>query len=76
MGLSQLADLGELLGGVAVFLLMTYRAYSSLRQRYESLSQLYDFTHLVSGAREPDEVLDAMLAQANQLPQNLLRLLQ
>jgi diguanylate cyclase (GGDEF)-like protein len=56
-----------LLGGVAVFLLVTYRAYSSLRQRYESLSLLYDFTHLVSGAREPDEVLDAMLSQAKDL---------
>jgi diguanylate cyclase (GGDEF)-like protein len=56
-----------LLGGVAVFLLITYRSYSSLRQRYESLSLLYDFTHLVSGAREPDEVLDAMLTQAKDL---------
>ncbi len=56
-----------LLGGVALFLLMTYRAYSSLRQRYESLSLLYDFTHLVSGAREPDQVLDAMLTQAKDL---------
>ncbi len=56
-----------LLGGVAVFLLVTYRAYSSLRQRYESLSLLYDFTHLVSGVREPDAVLDAMLSQAKDL---------
>ena len=44
-----------------------YRAYSSLRQRYDSLSLLYDFTHLVSGAREPDQVLDAMLTQAKDL---------
>ncbi len=56
-----------LLGGVAVFLLLTYRAHSSLRQRYESLSLLYDFTHLVSGVREPDAVLDAMLTQAKDL---------
>ncbi len=56
-----------LLGGIALFLLMTYRAYSTLRQRYESLSLLYDFTHLVSGAREPDAVLDAMLTQAKDL---------
>ena len=56
-----------LLGGVAAFLVMTYRAYSSLKQRYDSLSLLYDFTHLVSGAREPDQVLDAMLAQAKDL---------
>lgn len=56
-----------LLGGVAVFLLITYRAHSSLRQRYDSLSLLYDFTHLVSGARDPDAVLDAMLTQAKDL---------
>jgi diguanylate cyclase (GGDEF)-like protein len=56
-----------LLGGVAAILVMTYRAYSSLKQRYDSLSLLYDFTHLVSGAREPDQVLDAMLAQAKDL---------
>jgi diguanylate cyclase (GGDEF)-like protein len=56
-----------LLAGVAVFLLVMYRAYSALKQRYDSLSLLYDFTHLVSGAREPDEVLDAMLVQAKDL---------
>jgi diguanylate cyclase (GGDEF)-like protein len=56
-----------LLGCVAAFLVMTYRAYSSLKQRYDSLSLLYDFTHLVSGAREPDQVLDAMLSQAKDL---------
>jgi diguanylate cyclase (GGDEF)-like protein len=56
-----------LLGSVAVFLVLMYRSYSSLRQRHESLSLLYDFTHLVSGAREPDEVLDAMLTQAKDL---------
>ncbi len=56
-----------LLAGVAVFLLVTYRAHSSLRQRYNSLSLLYDFTHLVSGAREPNQVLDAMLTQAKDL---------
>ena len=56
-----------LLAGVAIFLLVTYRAHSSLRQRYNSLSLLYDFTHLVSGARDPNQVLDAMLAQAKDL---------
>ncbi len=56
-----------LLGGVAIFLLVMYRSYGSLRQRYESLSLLYDFTHLVSGVREPDAVLDAMLSQAKDL---------
>ncbi len=56
-----------LLGGIAIFLLVMYRSYGSLRQRYESLSLLYDFTHLVSGVREPDAVLDAMLSQAKDL---------
>lgn len=56
-----------LLGGIAIFLLLMYRSYGSLRQRYESLSLLYDFTHLVSGVREPDAVLDAMLTQAKDL---------
>lgn len=56
-----------LLAGVALFLLATYRAHSSLRQRYNSLSLLYDFTHLVNGARQPEHVLDAMLAQAKDL---------
>ncbi len=56
-----------LLGSIAVFLVLMYRSYSSLRQRHESLSLLYDFTHLVSGAREPDAVLDAMLTQAKDL---------
>ena len=56
-----------LLLGVAAFLVLAYRSYTSLRQRFESLSLLYDFTRLVSGAQRPDAVLEAMLAQAKDL---------
>jgi diguanylate cyclase (GGDEF)-like protein len=56
-----------LLSGIAVFLLISYRSYSSLSQRYESLSLLYDFTQLVSAERNPDAVLEAMLGHAKDL---------
>ena len=56
-----------LLLGVGGFLVLSYRSYTSLRQRFESLSLLYDFTRLVSGAQRPDAVLEAMLAQAKDL---------
>jgi diguanylate cyclase (GGDEF)-like protein len=56
-----------LLSGIAVFLLVSYRSYSSLSQRYESLSLLYDFTQLVSAERNPDAVLEAMLGHAKDL---------
>ena len=56
-----------LLLGVAAFLMLAYRAYSSLHQRFESLALLYDFTRLVSGAQRPDAVLEAMLGQAKDL---------
>ena len=56
-----------LLLGVGGFLVLSYRSYQSLRQRFESLSLLYDFTRLVSGAQRPDAVLEAMLAQAKDL---------
>ena len=58
-----------LLLGVGGFLVLSYRSYTALRQRFESLSLLYDFTRLVSGAQRPDAVLEAMLTQAK----NLLR---
>jgi diguanylate cyclase (GGDEF)-like protein len=58
-----------LLGGIAAFLVVSYRSYSALSQRHESLSMLYDFTRLVSGVQEPDAVLEAILVQAK----NLLR---
>jgi diguanylate cyclase (GGDEF)-like protein len=76
-----------LLAGVGAFLLLSYRSYTSLRQRFDSLSMLYDFTRLVSGAQRPDSVLESILGQAKDLmraeraeiwltdePQSLLRL--
>ena len=56
-----------LLIGIGVFLVLAYRAYSALTQRFESLSLLYDFTRLVSGAQRPDVVLGAILVQAKDL---------
>jgi diguanylate cyclase (GGDEF)-like protein len=56
-----------LLGGIAVLLVITYRSYASLTQRFDSLSQLYDFTRLVSGAQRPDVVLESILGQAKDL---------
>ncbi len=56
-----------LLAGVGGFLVIAYRSYTSLRQRHESLTLLYDFTRLVSGAQRPDAVLEAMLGQAKDL---------
>ena len=56
-----------LLSGVAAFLLLAYRSYTTLSQRYESLSMLYEFTRLVSGAKRPDSVLEAILTQAKDL---------
>ncbi|MCU1388781.1 MAG: putative Diguanylate cyclase/phosphodiesterase [Ilumatobacteraceae bacterium] len=56
-----------LLGGIAAFLVITYRSYSSLTQRFDSLSQLYDFTKMVSGSQSPDVVLGSILGQAKDL---------
>jgi diguanylate cyclase (GGDEF)-like protein len=56
-----------LLAGLASFLVVSYRSYSALSQRFESLSLLYDFTRLVSGAQRPDVVLEAILVQAKDL---------
>ena len=56
-----------LLAGVGGFLVISYRSYTALRQRHESLTLLYDFTRLVSGAQRPDAVLEAMLGQAKDL---------
>ena len=53
-----------LLLGVVAFLVMAYKSYSALSQRYESLSTLYDFTRIVSAAQTVDEVLEAVLVQA------------
>jgi hypothetical protein len=56
-----------LLAGIAVFLVVAYRSYSSLTQRFESLNQLYDFTRLVSGSQSPDVVLESILDKAKDL---------
>jgi diguanylate cyclase (GGDEF)-like protein len=56
-----------LLTGVGGFLLIAYRSYSALSQRFESLTTLYEFTRLVSGAKRPDSVLEAILTQAKDL---------
>ena len=56
-----------LLAGLAGFLVLSYRSYSALSQRHESLSMLYDFTRLMSGVQEPDAVLEAILVQAKDL---------
>ncbi len=56
-----------LLGGVAAFLVLAYRSYAALRQRFKSLTLLYEFTRLVSGAQRPDAILEAMLTQAKDL---------
>jgi diguanylate cyclase (GGDEF)-like protein len=56
-----------LLAGVGAFLVLAYRSYASLRQRFDSLSLLYEFTRLVSGAQRPDAILEAMLTQAKDL---------
>ncbi|MGB8862392.1 MAG: EAL domain-containing protein [Ilumatobacteraceae bacterium] len=53
-----------LLTGIAAFLLVSYRSYTALSQRFESLTMLYEFTRLVSGAQRPDSVLEAILTQA------------
>jgi diguanylate cyclase (GGDEF)-like protein len=53
-----------LLCGIAAFLVLSYRSYSALGQRYQSLSMLYDFTRLVSGSQRADDVLEAVLVQA------------
>jgi diguanylate cyclase (GGDEF)-like protein len=56
-----------LLISIGAFLMMSYRSYSTLRQRFDSLSLLYDFTRLVSGAKRPNAVLEAILGQAKDL---------
>jgi diguanylate cyclase (GGDEF)-like protein len=56
-----------LLAGIGAFLVLSYRSYAALSQRYDSLSLLYDFTRLVSGVQEPDAVLEAILVQAKDL---------
>ena len=54
-------------GAAGALLLLGYRAYASLRERHESLEQLYHFSEVVSGAQDVDTVLRSVLAQARQL---------
>ena len=56
-----------LLCGVAAFLVLSYRSYSALGQRYQSLSTLYDFTRLVSGSQRAETVLEDVLVMAKDL---------
>jgi diguanylate cyclase (GGDEF)-like protein len=56
-----------LVGAAGGLLLLGYRAYASLRERHESLEQLYHFSEVVSGAQDVDTVLRSVLAQARQL---------
>ncbi len=56
-----------LLGGVAAFVLLSYRSYTALNQRFQSLTMLYDFTRLVSGSQRPEVVLESILVQAKDL---------
>lgn len=55
------------LGIVAVLLMLAYRGFTSLSRRHASLSLLYEFTHVVSGSKQPDDLLHAMLSEARRL---------
>jgi diguanylate cyclase (GGDEF)-like protein len=56
-----------LVEAAGALLLLGYRAYASLRERHESLEQLYHFSEVVSGAHDVDTVLRSVLEQARQL---------
>ncbi len=56
-----------LVEAAGALLLLAYRAYASLRERHESLEQLYHFSEVVSGAHDVDTVLRSVLEQARQL---------
>ncbi len=56
-----------LVEAAGAMLLLGYRAYASLRERHESLEQLYHFSEVVSGAHDVDTVLRSVLGQARQL---------
>jgi diguanylate cyclase (GGDEF)-like protein len=55
------------LGAIAAALYVGYRAYHLLARRYARLEALYAFTRQVSGAVQPADVLQTVLAQARQL---------
>jgi diguanylate cyclase (GGDEF)-like protein len=56
-----------LVEAAGALLLLGYRAYASLRERHESLEQLYHFSEVVSGAHDIDTVLHSVLEQAREL---------
>ncbi|MGQ0463850.1 MAG: putative bifunctional diguanylate cyclase/phosphodiesterase [Sporichthyaceae bacterium] len=56
-----------LVEAAGALLLLAYRAYASLRERHESLEQLYHFSEVVSGAHDVDTVLRSVLEQAREL---------
>jgi len=56
-----------LVEAAGALMLLGYRAYASLRERHESLEQLYHFSEVVSGAHDIDTVLHSVLEQAREL---------
>jgi diguanylate cyclase (GGDEF)-like protein len=56
-----------LLGAVVGIVFATYSAYASLRQRYQGLQMLYDFTKVVSESLQAQSVLEAILDEARSL---------
>jgi diguanylate cyclase (GGDEF)-like protein len=53
--------------GVAGVLAVGYRAHSELRRRHSDLEQVYRFSSAIEGLVEPDEVIQAVLAEAKSL---------
>ena len=53
-----------LLGVVALIVFVGYRSYARLTQRYANLSQLYEFTRIVSGAFRAERVIESILTEA------------
>jgi len=58
---------GALVAGAAALLLVSYRAYASLRERHGSLERLYRFSQVVSGAQDVEAILASVLGQAREL---------
>ena len=62
--LSDSAAAVLLIGALGGLLVVAYRGYSSLAQRYASLQLLYDFSRAISSAKRAESVLGAILEQA------------
>jgi diguanylate cyclase (GGDEF)-like protein len=56
-----------LLALLAALIMLAYRSFASVSQRYSSLQQLYDFTTVVGGTRSAEAVLEAMLSHARRV---------